>query len=123
MKIGATTTGVPAVLSRFDTLAKGGRGGKVKPVAVGTSLFYGRFQEEGTQRGVTPRRFLARAAQTVRTSAQQVMAPKIQEGDIQGALIDLARKARQIAASNAPSRRGKLRRSIKIQVGGRIRRR
>lgn len=117
-----TTKGIPEAQASLDKLAKGVAGAKQKAVYVGTSLFYGRFQERGTRRGIRPTRFLERAAQTVRSSARSILAGKLESGEILAGLIDLARKARTAAASRAPSERGKLRRSIKVQVGGTLRR-
>lgn len=122
MASGITTKGIPEAQAHLDKIAKGAAAAKNKPVYVGTSLFYGRFQERGTRRGVSARRFLDRAASTVRSSAKRILAGKLDAGDILAGLIELARKARTLAASGAPSERGKLRRSIKVQVGGTLRR-
>lgn len=117
-----TTRGLPEAQAALDKLAKGIGASKAKPVYVGTSLFYGRFQERGTRRGVRARRFLERAAQTVRSSARRILAGKLDGGDILAGLVELAQKARTLASGKAPSGRGKLRRSIKVQVGGTLRR-
>lgn len=114
--------GLPEVEKKLDTLAQGARTAQQKPVYVGTKLFYGKFQERGTRRGVRPVRFLERAAQTIRSTANRILAGKLESGDVLSALVELARKARGLAAGKAPSARGKLRRSIKVQVGGTLRR-
>lgn len=116
-----TTRGIPEAQAALDKLAHGIGGSRDKPVYVGTKLYYGRFQERGTRRGVRPRRFLQRAAATARASARRVLAAKLESGEILAGLIELARQVRGRAATGAPSDRGKLRRSLKIQVGGRVR--
>lgn len=118
---GVATKGVPEYQARLDRHIKGATG--LKPVFVGTRLFYGRFQETGTKRGVRATRFLGRTAEALRGDAKSAVIAKLAEGDVMAALIELARRARTMAASKAPSARGKLRRSIKIQVGGSLRRR
>lgn len=117
-----TTRGIPEAQSHLDKIVKGASGAKSKLVFVGTTLFYGRLQEKGTRRGVRPTRFLERAAQSIRSTAKRILAGKLESGDILSALVELARKARGLAAGKAPSARGKLRRSIKVQVGGTLRR-
>lgn len=119
---GVTTKGIPEAQRALDTLAKGVAAARNKPVYVGTTLFYGRFQEQGTRRGVRPTRFLERAAQSIKSTARRILAGTLESGDILAALVELARKARGLAAGKAPSARGKLRRSIKVQVGGTLRR-
>lgn len=119
---GVTTTGIPEAQAALDKLAKAVAAGKNKPVYVGTTLFYASFQERGTRRGVRARRFLERAASSIRGAAKRLVAGKLESGDLIAGIVDLARKARAQAAAGAPSARGKLRRSIKVQVGGRLRR-
>lgn len=118
---GVTTKGVPEALAALDRIAKGVAGSKDTPVYVGTPLFYGRFQERGTRRGVRPHRFLERAADTARSTARRVLVGKLESGEILAGLVEVARAVRGRAAAGAPTDRGKLRRSIKIQVGGRVR--
>jgi hypothetical protein len=117
-----TTKGIPEAEAALDKLAKAIAAGANKPVYVGTTLFYGRFQERGTRRGVRARRFFERAASATRSAAKRLVAGKLEAGDLLAGLVELARRARTQAASGAPSGRGKLRRSIKVQVGGRLRR-
>lgn len=117
-----TTTGIPEAQALLDKIAKAVAAGKQKPVYVGTTLFYGAFQERGTRRGVRARRFFERAAGSIKGAARRIVADKLESGDLMAGLVELARKARAQAASGAPSARGKLRRSIKVQVGGRLRR-
>ncbi len=118
---GATIAGVDAALARLGKLAQGVAGAKSKPVYVGTTLFYGAFQERGTRRGVTGRHFLERAARAARGALTPGAKAKITDGDVLGGLVELARRVRSVAASGAPRERGILGRSIKIQVGGRAR--
>lgn len=117
-----TVEGDEKAVASLAQIEKGIAAAAKKPVFVGTVLFYGRFQEKGTRRGVRPRRFLERAAQTVRSSAKRLLAGKLETGDVLAALVELAKKARSLAAGGAPTGRGKLRRSIKVQVGGTLRR-
>jgi hypothetical protein len=118
----ATAEGVPEAQAALDKIARAAASASQKPVYVGTSLFYGRFPERGTRRGVRATRFLEQAARTVGGSARRIVAEKIESGDVLAGLVELARRARTVAAGKAPSERGKLRRSIKVQVGGRLRR-
>lgn len=119
-----TVSGLKEAQAELDEAAQAVKAAAGKPVFVGTSLFYGRFQERGTRRGVRPRRYLEQAANTVRSRARAAITAAIASGrDPTTAVLELARRARGVAAARAPSRRGKLRRSIKVQVGGAIRRR
>jgi hypothetical protein len=117
-----TTRGIPEAQAALEKVARGVAASKQKPVYVGTTLFYGRFQERGTRRGVRPRRFLEQAARQFRSQARRVVLGKIEGGEILAGLVELARQVRASASSRAPSGRGKLRRSLKVQVGGRLRR-
>jgi hypothetical protein len=119
---GITVKGVEAVQSHLSKIAQGVAGAKQKPVYVGTSLFYGRFQEEGTRRGVRATHYLERAAKSARSAAKTILAGKLESGDVMTGLVELARKVRTVASGAAPRERGKLRRSIKVQVGGSLRR-
>jgi hypothetical protein len=119
---GVEARGVPEALAHLDKVAKAAASAAQKPVYVGTGLFYGRFQERGTRRGVRARRFLEQAAQTVKSSARRIVSAGLESGDVLAGLVELARKARTVAAGKAPTGRGKLRRSLKVQVGGRLRR-
>lgn len=119
---GVHVEGLKEADAHLDKVAAAARTAAGKPVFVGTSLFYGRFQERGTRRGVRARRFLERAASTVRGSVKRLIASRLESGDVTGALLEVARKARMVAAGGAPTGRGKLRRSIKVQVGGTLRR-
>lgn len=116
---GVTVKGIPEAQAALGKVAKGASTAKAKPVYVGTTLFYGSFQERGTRRGVRPHRFLERAAGTARSTARRILAGKLESGEIVAGLVEVARAVRGRAATGAPSDRGKLRRSIKIQVGGR----
>lgn len=116
-----TTRGLAEAQAALDKIARGIGASKAKPVYVGTTLFYGPFQERGTRRGVRPHRFLEQGAGTARSAARRVLVGKLEAGEVLAGLIELARQVRGRAASSAPSGRGKLRRSIKIQVGGRLR--
>lgn len=120
-KSGVSVEGVKEADAYLDKIAAGVKKAD-KPVFVGTVVFYAPFQERGTRRGVSPRRFLEKAAQTVRSTAKRVLGSKLETGELLAGLVELARKARTVAASGAPSERGKLRRSIKVQVGGTLRR-
>lgn len=119
---GVTVKGLETVQAHLSKLAQGVAGAKQKPVYVGTPLFYGRFQERGTRRGVRATHYLARAAKTARSAAKGILAGKLESSDISTGLVELARKVRTVAAGGAPQERGKLRRSIKVQVGGTLRR-
>ena len=118
-----SVSGLKEAQAELDQTAKQVKTSATKPVYVGSKLFYARFQEHGTRRGVRPRKFLEGAVQSIRGRARSVIAKAIKAGkDPQAAIVELARMARRVAAGKAPSARGKLRRSIKVQVGGTLRR-
>lgn len=117
-----TVSGLKEAQAELDEKATAVKAAAGKPVFVGTKLFYGRFQERGTRRGVRARRFLERAANAVRSQARAAIRRAIEAGqDPTAAILELARRARSVAAAGAPSERGRLRRSIKVQVGGTLR--
>ncbi len=119
---GATVKGVDTVQAHLSKIAQGVAAAKQKPVYVGSVLSWARFQERGTRRGVRARHYLERAVKSARGAAKSAILPKLEAGDPLGGVIELARKVRGVAAEAAPRDKGKLRRSLKLQVGGTLRR-